>query len=282
MEVAAILVFLLGLSIGSFLNVLVLRHKERSLSGRSECPRCRTRLSWYELIPLFSFLFQKGKCRSCEASVSLQYPLVELSTGLLFVAIFFKKTEMFAVSRLNDLLAPDLFISLVVVFAIASTLIAIFVYDLYNKIIPNSFVFSFIALSAVYLLYDTLGRVVTPELFLDIGSGFIFFFIFWSLWYFSGGTWMGFGDAKLVLGIGLFLGFIGGISALILGFWIGAGVALVLMAASRLSRHSSIEGDSFYAIGLKSEIPFGPFLILGVMIAYFFELDVLNVSYLLL
>ena len=86
-----VLVFLLGLAVGSFLNAFMYRMEqgESALKGRSYCPHCKHTLAWYDLIPLLSFALLQGRCRYCEKSISLQYPIVELVTGLLFLGIFF-------------------------------------------------------------------------------------------------------------------------------------------------------------------------------------------------
>src|SRR3989338_2003903 len=85
-----IIFFILGLIIGSFLNVVICRFKARPLGGRSACMSCQSKLSWYELIPLFSFLSLGGRCRNCKTRISIQYPLVELATGIIFSLLFVK------------------------------------------------------------------------------------------------------------------------------------------------------------------------------------------------
>src|SRR3989338_6841366 len=83
--------FVFGLIVGSFLNVVIYRfNTAKSFGGRSACVSCQNKLCWYELIPLVSFLSQKGRCRNCKARISIQYPLVEFATGLIFVALFYK------------------------------------------------------------------------------------------------------------------------------------------------------------------------------------------------
>jgi leader peptidase (prepilin peptidase)/N-methyltransferase len=105
----------------------------------------------------------------------------------------------------------------------------------------------------------------------NILAGPILFLFFWALWYFSKGTWMGFGDAKLALAIGLTLGFSRGITATILGFWIGAitGIVLMILSRSKWLRQK---------IGMKSEVPFGPFLIIGFFLSLFLNLDLVWMS----
>src|SRR3972149_6629275 len=84
-----LLVFVFGAIIGSFLNVVIIR-KNGELSGRSKCPKCATSLLWFELVPILSFFFQRGRCRHCGASISFQYPIVETLTGLVFLLVFWK------------------------------------------------------------------------------------------------------------------------------------------------------------------------------------------------
>src|ERR1700748_3830531 len=91
------IVFLgLGLIIGSFLNVVIFRlNTERSFGGRSACMVCRNKLAWYDLIPVFSFLFLLGRCRNCKTKISVQYPLVELGAGIIFALLFLKFQDLF-------------------------------------------------------------------------------------------------------------------------------------------------------------------------------------------
>src|SRR3989344_1035853 len=91
-----VLAFIFGLIIGSFLNVVIYRiNTRKSLHGRSACMSCQNQLLWYELIPVFSFLGLKGRCRNCKTKISIQYPLVELMTGLIFTFLFFKFQHIF-------------------------------------------------------------------------------------------------------------------------------------------------------------------------------------------
>mgnify|MGYP003393724366 FL=1 len=230
--------FLLGTIIGSFLNVVILRYNTGvSITGRSGCFSCGKKLEWYELVPILSFLFLRGKCSKCNTKISWQYPLVELVTGLLFVFSFqYGFYYLF----------------------IFSLLIVITVYDLRHKIIPDGLVFTFIGLAFLKLFYYTN--------ILDFLAGPILFVPFFLLWYLSKGKWMGFGDAKLAIGIGFFMGFVGGVSSIILGFWIGAMAGLLWIGISAMfGKH----------IGMKSEIPFAPYLILGMLITFFFHINVI-------
>jgi prepilin signal peptidase PulO-like enzyme (type II secretory pathway) len=147
----------------------------------------------------------------------------------------------------------------------------ILVYDLKHKIIPDGLVYSFIALSLLklFLFHISYSTFLIPN-YLDLLAGPILFLAFFLLWYLSGGRWMGLGDGKLAWGIGWFLGFFGSISAIILGFWIGAGFGIIILVIQKLLASGRKK------ITMKSEIPFAPFLILGLILVYFFGLDVMG------
>jgi len=152
-----ILIFLLGLSVGSFLNVIICRlgTKEPIIRSRSRCPKCGALLKWFDLIPLISFLIQKGKCRYCGKKISWQYPLVELATGLLFLFVVLKSplatggsyiaTGFFASLRMTMIMEP-LFFLLVICF-----LLVIFVYDLKHYLIPDKIVYPAIIITLLNL-----------------------------------------------------------------------------------------------------------------------------------
>lgn len=255
--------FLLGTAIGSFLNVVILRHEsEKKITGRSQCPHCHKQLTWKELVPVFSYVFQRGKCRGCNTRISPQYPLVELATGTLFSFVFF---HVASPSLLTNHFSLITLVELNLHLAIWSILVVITVYDLRTKLIPDifSYTFSVLALTALILTslitnhFSLTTFLAGPPLFLP----------FYLLWKVSHGRWMGLGDGKLALGIGWFLDLDGGGSAILLSFWIGAAVSLVYMALQRMSRHYS-PTTNHHPLTLKSEIPFGPFMVLGTLIVY--------------
>ena len=246
MILAALLFFVFGSIIGSFLNVVILRYGTGRgvVRGRSACPHCRHELGIAQLVPILSFLFLGGRCRKCRSKISWQYPSVEFLTGLLFLGVFLKS------GGILDLI-------------VLSLLVVIFVYDLKHKMIPDAPVYTFILIALIELLFSH------PAL-LDLAAGPILFLPFFLLWFFSGGRWMGFGDAKLAIGMGWFLGFAGGLSAVVLGFWMGAGIGIMLLL---------IKGGK--KLTIKSEIPFAPFLIAGLWLVYFFNLDPVGLHLLL-
>lgn len=132
-------IFIFGTLVGSFLNVVILRYNTgKKLSGRSRCQSCARVLSWSELIPLFSFLFLRGRCNTCGSAISYQYPLVEILTGVVFLSVFLQFQNI-----LENIFALIIF----------STLIVIVVYDMRHKIIPNGLVYFLLSfLSFICLL----------------------------------------------------------------------------------------------------------------------------------
>lgn len=253
-----ILVFIFGLIIGSFLNVVILRlNTGRSVAtGRSKCSRCDRTLLWHELIPVFSFLRLRGKCRTCHASISFQYPFVELLTGIIFVMIFVRTVIGAPISVFS-------WITFAFSLIIASLLIVITVYDLRHKIIPDKIVYPFIALSLISVIFNILFSQGTLSIASALLSGPILAAPFFLLWFFSQGRAMGFGDVKLALGIGWLVGGAASATVFLLSFWIGAVVGLLLLAVSR-SR------------SLKSEIPFAPFLIVSLFIVFIWHVSLLS------
>ena len=258
-----IFIFLLGTIIGSFLNVVIYRFNTGLpiVKGRSMCMTCSHKLCWHELIPLFSYLFLRGKCRKCKTSISKQYFIIELVTGLMFVLIALHFIQALFVSS-------ALYVFLVTVFAfIFSILIVISVYDIRHKIIPDKLVYVFIAISflLIFVNYQTANPLFVLPSIMAILSGPLFALPFALLWFVSKGKWMGLGDAKLMLGLGWMLGPSLGFACVILSFWIGTIVSLLIMLFNKKKK-----------IGLKTEIPFAPFLIIGALLVFLFHIDIFS------
>lgn len=256
--------FIFGTIIGSFLNVVSLRYNTgKSLLGRSVCFSCAKELKWFELFPILSFIFQLGKCTKCKSKISIQYPIVEFLTGVIFLGIFLKFSALLFTAPYYLLLLSLYFM---VMFSI---LVVIFIYDIKHKIIPDDLVYTFAILSLVGMFFDfSVFQLSIPSL-MQFLAGPILFIPFFILWFISSGRWMGLGDGKLALGIGWFLGLSLGASAVMLSFWIGALVSVALMLFFSLNLRDK-------RITMKSEIPFGPFLILGLVLVFFFEINIFN------
>lgn len=255
---ASIFIFLTGLIIGSFLNCLIYRlalpnfswKNLRGLRGRSYCPHCKHTLSWQDLIPVLSFFILRGKCRYCRQKISFQYPLVELATAAIFLLIFNK----FGVYNFQS------FFALCLMLGVACLMIVVFVFDLKHYLIPDEITLSAVFLALIYQLLKIndsglqiadFKQLLNPLLAAFGASAF-----FLALVLISRGKWMGLGDVKFAVFMGLFLGWPNILAALFLAFFIGAiiGVGLII----------------FNKKGWKSEIPFGPFLVIATFLAMFF------------
>ena len=279
----SIIFFFFGTIIGSFLNVVLYRFNTgKTLMGRSKCFSCKRELSPIDLVPVLSYLVFRGKCRTCKSKISAQYPLVEIGTGILFALTYYYFSAI-------ALVHPTVFATqFVYTLIIMSILMLITVYDMKHKIIPDSFVFTFIGLSflTLFLGFDSFGALTMRlPTFLELASGFILAFPFYFLWLVSDGKWMGFGDAKLALGFGWFLGLGKGATAIVFGFWIGAAVSILLLLLGKVShayQYKKLLGFKVPHISMKSEVPFAPFLILGLLIAFFLRYNMFeSLTYLL-
>ena len=249
-----ILSFIFGAVIGSFLNVVSLRFNTgKSINGRSKCMTCGETLTWRELFPILSFLVQKGACKKCKSKISWQYPLIEFIAGAVFVLIFITFppiTALVGIKTIIYLLATSL-------------LIVIAVYDIKHQIIPNDFVYLFILLSLVNLCVGGDSWLHVPSVW-AFAAGPLLTLPFSILSLVSRGQLMGWGDSKLMLGIGWFLGISAGINAVVLAFWIAAAVSLIYML---------VVLKQFKA---KTQVPFGPYLILGMYLVLIFKIQAID------
>ena len=256
------LAFVFGLIVGSFLNVVTLRfHSGQSVGGRSHCLSCGKNLAWYELLPVASFVAQGGRCRGCRSKISWQYPLVELLTGLLFVLVFVR------FGQTSDWREVSFWL------VVISLFVATVVYDLKHKIIPDLFVWllGILALLRLILLSEFDNKIsnLLSDYKMVILGGLAAGGVFLLLWLVSRGRWLGFGDVKLALVVGFLLGPLQVFSALILAVWIGAVVGLVLVVLTK----TGLFGFKKY-FTIKSELPFAPFIILGVILNLLFQVNV--------
>jgi len=244
-----ILIFIYGLLIGSFLNVVIYRipREENIAWPGSHCPGCGHGLKWYDNIPLLSYLLLKGRCRYCKEEISLQYPLVEALNGIIYVLlyIFFYQVKL-----------DFVFLAL-----ISSTLLAILVIDLKEQLIPDVLVVIVLISSIIHkaLLHflEGIPYPLTDSLLgLIIAGGLFLLIVFVS----RGG--MGGGDVTLIGALGFVLGVRGILMVIFLSFVLGSVISIFLLAARIKSR--------------KDPIPFGPFIVISFYITLFFGDNILN------
>ncbi len=258
----------LGLIIGSFLNVVILRQGTgRSISGRSGCFSCGYQLQWYDLIPVVSWLMLRGKCRSCQSSISVQYPLVEVCTAGLFACIG------------GAPFVSGGMVQLLLLCVCAALLMCIAVYDLRHTIIPDVWVYAFIFcafVNATVFAYPATQN----EAVMVYSAGVLTAVPLFLFWFFSQGRAMGFGDVKLSVGIGYLVGLWHGLAAIMLAFIIGGVLCAPLLVFSSAwwrricSTFTHRYGVKFpiMSVTMKSEVPFGPFLVCATCVVWMCQL----------
>lgn len=255
-------IFVFGLLVGSFLNVLSLRFGfTESRRPRSACTACEETLRWYELIPVFSYLFLRGQCRTCGSGISAQYPLLELSLGVLFVLAL--RTSL-------PLAFPFGALSFLALLFFLSALALIVVYDIRHTLVPFPFSIALIAAATSARLVDAfmLGSAA-PLLDALFGAlalgGFIGLIVTVTR-----GRGMGVGDIYIAAALGILFGVSRGIEVMTLAFWLGAlgGLSLIILSMSRrFGGRRAVASATSYT--MKSEVPFVPFLGAAALIGFF-------------
>jgi leader peptidase (prepilin peptidase)/N-methyltransferase len=255
----AFMFLLLGLILGSFLAALTWRlPREISISkGRSFCPQCRKKIEWYDNIPVISFFLLGRRCRNCKTPISSRYPLIEVSTAILFfiVAVFYQNisSNITWLPNLNPILGISYVLFLAFIF------LGIFTVDVEQMLIPDELLFGGMAATLGVLFLTGL------PLYVNLLTGFVFGLIFLGLNFLTRGKGMGLGDAKFVILIGFILGPLNGLIALLLSFVVGAIFGLSLLI-TRMAK-------------LQQKIAFGPFLVIGFLGSIFFANEILKFIY---
>lgn len=238
-----LIIFIFGLAIGSFLNVILSRfyQGESFLGKRSYCPQCKKKISWYDNIPLLSFLFLKGRCRHCQSRISWQYPLVELATGVIFVLLYL---QFGLTLKFFNLIIFSCF------------LLIIFIYDLKHYLILDKITIPAMIVAILLNLYLglSLWQLILAGL---VGGGF-----FLIQFLISSGRWIGGGDIRLGFLMGLMLAWPMLLVALFLAYLLGAVIGIILIAAGRKK--------------MSSQIPFGTFLTLATFLTFLFGPQLLD------
>ena len=243
-----LVLFLFGLAVGSFLNVVIyrLRKSDSPLRGRSYCDQCKKPIAWFDNIPLLSFILLKGKCRRCKRKIPIEYPLTELLVGIEFVWVYWLLTVNFKFfGTWEGFYSLALLIYWLILF---SGSLAIIIFDLKYLVIPDEVLYPLIGAALLRLPFSHQWSVIPVAL----ASGAFLY----SLYLITKKKGMGEGDIRLGLLMGLVLGWPQIIIAYFVAFLTGALWGVILIIA---------RGKS-----LKTKVAFGPFLLLGMMIAKLF------------
>lgn len=232
-----VFIFVVGACVGSFLNVAIFRtHEGESVArGRSKCRACEEPIAVRDLVPVLSYLRLRGRCRSCKAVLSWQYPVVELATGFLFVAAFAGGGEWMQIVR-------D--------WVFVSYLVIIFVYDLRHMLIIDRFTIPAMIFAVIVNLW--LGTIPAWSI---VAGGAVLAAFFWIQFAVSKGTWVGGGDIRMGALMGFMLGLEQGLVALFLAYLLGAAVGLAMMVSGAATR--------------KTPVPFGTFLAVATIVTLF-------------
>ncbi len=232
----------LGLVIGSFIGAVTWRSvREISIAeGRSFCDSCHHKLTWYDNIPVVSYLLLGGRCRNCKKRISPRYPLTESSfaLGFLLIGVFINVIR-------QNIFVPDGILGLVYILAIFSSLASILITDLENQIIPDNFTFILLGISFTILLLFG-GATVYENLFSGFMSGVLLLLLHLA----TRGKGMGLGDVKLAIPIGLILGLKLSLVWLLGSFVVGSFVGLILLVFKKTS--------------FGKRIAFGPFMVVSL------------------
>lgn len=274
-----VFVFLAGLAFGSLINVLIYRLpiEEDVVVKPSHCVNCQNKIKPYDLIPVISYIFLRGKCRHCGEKISIQYPLIELLTALIFTGIYYRFGWVISLQGFQAITVNDL-VNTLSIFLLSVIFLTVFFIDLKHYIIPNQMiVFGIVSglifaalkgINAFFMganLYNFAPYKFDPlkDAGLAMLVGFLVFFLIVII-----GEWimkaeaMGMGDVKLMAVVGLFLGLKLTVLSMFLSFIIGSVVSIFLLA-------TKIKGR-------KDQIPFGPFIVLGSSIALIWGTQILS------
>ena len=237
-----IIVFIFGSIWGSFSNVCIRRIPNNTsvIKGRSHCPSCNKLIKWYDNIPLLSFLILKAKCRDCSTTIDVKYFIIELISALNFVLIFY----LFGFSSTTILF-----------FILSIGFLIIFFIDLKHFIIPNEITYPLMMLGFLKSFDPNLNLNLFPNFIDSLIGGFLGYIIIWLVIFiykkFRNKEGMGLGDAKLVS---------------LIGFWFGwISIPFVIFFSSAIALIKVIPDLIKNKKNLSSEIPFGPYLIVGCL-----------------
>jgi prepilin signal peptidase PulO-like enzyme (type II secretory pathway) len=252
MMIVSVFLGAIGLALGSFVGAFTWRLHENKdfVSDRSECEHCHHKLGVLDLVPLLSWITLGGKCRYCRASIGRSAPLLELAMAALFVGSYLVWPLPF------DTWQAYVSFGLWLVYLVG--LMALLVYDLRWMLLPNVVIFPLIGAAVLesVVRYSLTGEGAVGYLTTTVYGILVLGGLYWALYTFSKGKWIGYGDVKLGVFMGIALGFQRSLLALFLANIVGFVVLLPGLMTGKLTRHS--------------RVPFGPFMIIAFMLAFLF------------
>lgn len=238
-----LLIFIFGTFIGSFLNVVIYRipRGQSIVKPRSKCPECGTMIKWYQNIPVFSWMFLRGKCAHCGSKIPIKYPLVELICGFFSFHLF------------PDSLEPELLFQYSYYFSVACILLAQFVIDIEHQLLPDKINIYFLLITIPYVAFTT------PLTYWILGGliGFVGpLTVTWLFYKLRGQIGLGGGDIKLFGILGLLLGPVGIMHNIFMSCFVGAIIGILLIATKRMDKNTPLA--------------FGPYIILVASFQIYF------------
>ncbi|MCF7926076.1 MAG: prepilin peptidase [Candidatus Izimaplasma sp.] len=238
-----IITLLFGNLLGSFFNVLGIRlPNNQTILGRSQCSNCKKQLNWYELIPVFSYIFLKGKCSKCGSKISIIHPIIELITGLIFgISYYYLHNNIFELS---------------IVLLFSSLMIIVTVCDIYYRTVPNIFLIIFTPIILVLRIIYPVETIIHTLLGGFLGFGFMYLLAIYGKKRFNT-TALGGGDIKLYFVIGIFLG----VETVFLSLFFAAIYGIIFSKVVKFK---------------NGQIPFVPFIFAGTMTAYVFGSQIID------
>lgn len=250
----SLIFFYFGSMIGSFLNVLIIRlpKKENFSTTRSYCPKCKNQLFWYHNIPILSYIFLKGKCAFCKTQISKQYILIEISTGLISLFVFYQ--------TLHKSLSGNNLMKYSISFSVLCTFLVILVIDFRHKIIPNllNIYLAIIFILSKFMTHDWLDMILGAVLGFLLPFSVTYIFYKWK-----GKVGLGGGDIKLYSVLGIAFGPIGIIHNIFASCFIGSILGLILIGTGKIKK--------------GEPIAFGPFIVIAATIQLFYPTTFNNV-----
>ncbi len=244
-----IIVGIFGLILGSFINALVWRIKNKKdwVKERSVCVYCNHELQARYLVPVLSWLWLKGKCAYCKKPISWHYPAIELFTALVFMVSYLAWQEDFSIINL---------VLFVLWLKIAVLLVALLLYDLKWMLLPNKLVLPLTVLSFIFVVIRTVNAGDWNILVSSVAGALVLSGVFWGLFEVSKGKWIGGGDVKIAVSLGLLAGSpLDAFLVLFAASVLGTLVALPLMLSKKAKANT--------------KLPFGPFLIIATFLVFF-------------